>query len=824
MNKQHIMLAVLLGLMPFHGYSQKRVSLINNDWEFVRLNDKTAGRIEAGQQGSDWNSQFNVAHRGATGITTLALPDSLVQAERRQITAHGSGWEQVSLPHTAAIEPYVIKQPWQGVCYYRRHLQVEHLNAGEQLWLEFEGAMSLCDVWVNGRHIGQHAGGFNSFVIDATGSLRDGDNEIIVRLDNRDNGVIPPGKPLGDLDFCYHSGLYRDVRLIRKNALHITHPLLADCVAGGGIFVTYPEVSEASVTVKVKAQIANADTTSRLFTLRHRLYELTSKGKRGRMVGETSQSASLAAGSNTETTQTIAVKQPYLWSPDAPNRYVLVSEVIADGKAIDSEETKIGIRQIEMTDKGCFINGKRYDLVGTNRHQEYPFVGNAVSNAAHRRDVWQMRNEGFNVVRLGHYPQDPDLLDACDEWGLLAIEPIPGWQYFSSDSIFVANTYSDIRSLIRRDRNHPSVIMWETTLNESWPPSWWKDGAVKTAHEEMPDGQCFTSGDCYGYSGFDVCYNDWDQAGFSRPNKSGKPGFIREFYDYEFGGHYSTSRITRGDGERAQRQNLWNAWWSLNSNNTRSNNTMGGAVWSMYDYNRGCCDNICYSGVADLFRRPKYSLPFFRSQLSRGDFTPAGAVPYELFVASRWDAESADTVIVLGNVSEVALRVNGREVARKKVEQLPFTAYEKDCNGQNSNTLAHPPVMFTGIAFETGVLEAVGYDEGGREVTRSRVVTPSSPMRLVLDYFESGVPAEREDLLIVYAHLVDERGHATHVNGERVRLEVVDGGVVEGPAVQESEDGTASFIVRTADASRLQLKATWGEKTAGLKLSLRARR
>ena len=113
--------------------------------------------------------------------------------------------------------------------------------------------------------------------------------------------------------------------------------------------------------------------------------------------------------------------------------------------------------------------------------------------------------------------------------------------------------------MIRRDRNHPSIVMWETTLNESWPPAEWKDGVVKIAHEELPGDQCFTSGDSYGYKGFDVCYNDWEE-GFKRPNNSGKPGFIREYYDYEFGGHYSTTRIRRGDGEKAQLQSAFHAF------------------------------------------------------------------------------------------------------------------------------------------------------------------------------------------------------------------------------------------------------------------------
>lgn len=782
---------------------------LNDGWAFTRLSDTTAAQWTVGQQGSDWSSQFNIQHaEGTSAHTSLALSDSLVQAEAA-VLARTARWEQVSLPHTAFVEDYVIRQPWQGICYYKRRLSLSPAQAAGQVWIEFEGAMQLADIWINGRHAAQHAGGFTTFVVDGTGLLRAGDNELVVRLDNRDNPLIPPGKPLGALDFCYHSGLYRDVNLICKGHVHLTHPLLAGEVAGGGIFVTYPAVSKERAEVKVKAEVANASPDSRTLKVRHTLFEWTARKGCGKAVARGEIPLYLAAGQKGTPVQTLAVSAPRLWSPSSPHLYVLRTEVIEGHKVLDTEDTRIGIRRFEMTREGCYVNGERVYLEGTNRHQEYPYVGNAISDRAQWRDAWQMRCAGFNTVRLGHYPQDPAMLDACDELGLLAIEPIPGWQFYNKDSLFIGLTYESIRELIRRDRNHPSILLWETTLNEAWPPTEWKDGAVSVAHAEMPDGQCFTSGDSYGYSGFDVCYNDWRDADFSRPNNSTKPGFIREYYDYEFGGHYSTSRVTRGDGERALRQNLWNAQWSLNSNRTRSNATMGGAIWSMYDYNRGCCDNICYSGVADLFRLPKYSLHFYRSQLLPGSFTPDGPARPEVFLASRWDASSTDTVVVLGNVAEVALKVNGREVARQKPDSGPDTPYTPRPDGGNCSSLSAPPFTFTGVTFVPGCIEAVGYDKSGHRVARAKVYTPAAPHRLKLGYFEGGLPAGRNDLLIVYATLLDERGVPCHTNGEEVRLRVVAGGEVAGPDCVLTEAGIASFLVHTADAPHLRLDADW---------------
>ncbi|MGN1256122.1 MAG: glycoside hydrolase family 2 protein, partial [Bacteroidaceae bacterium] len=587
--------------------AQTERKLINDDWLFYRLANVNQKDWVAGQQGTGWESQFNVEHTISEGTQAFPLlSDSLLSAERHLLAE--AKWQSVCLPHTAFVEPYVIQKPWQGVCYYRRTLPLTPKQKDGRVLLEFEGAMQLADIWVNDKHVATHAGGFTTFVVDITEVSQVGDNDVVVRLDNNDNGLIPPGKSLGTLDFCYHSGLYRDVFLVCKPNIQITHPLLTDRVAGGGVRVSYPEVNQGHAVVQVYTEVADYTGKQNELVVRQSLYTWHKGKGRGNKVASVQQTLHTEVEGMSKAvalTQRMDVANPRLWSPDSPNLYILCSELLQDGRVVDVLDTRIGIRQLEITREGCFINGKRYYLDGTNRHQEYPYVGNALSDCAQYRDVWQMRWSGFNTVRLGHYPQDPSVLDACDELGLLAIEPIPGWQYYTRDSVFINLTYRNIQEMIRRDRNHPSIIMWETTLNESWPDDSWKDGAIRTAHAELPDGPCYTSGDTYGYNGFDVCYNDWDQQTFSRPNHSGKPSFIREYYDYEFGGHYSTTRVTRGDGEKALLQNQWNAQWSQNSNRLRSEATIGGAVWSMYDYNRGCCDNICYSGVADLFRRPK---------------------------------------------------------------------------------------------------------------------------------------------------------------------------------------------------------------------------
>lgn len=817
MNKKNIVFFALslLFALPLGAHSIK----INTDWEFQRLK-KEQKQIEIKNQGSDWSSQFNIQHVEAQNQALAVHPDTLKQ-EFNQLSM--GNWEKINLPHTPFVEPLVVLHQWQGICYYRKILNVSKKEIDKQLWLEFEGAMHLADVWVNGQHLIQHSGGYTPFVVDVTGMLHaDRGNEILVRLDNRNNPLIPPGKPLETLDFCYYGGLYRDVNLIVKHPVHITHPIMANEVAGGGIFVTYPYVSKQEAEIKVKTQVSNKVGTQRHLTIRHTLYEWSKKKGRGKKVALVESPLVLAAGTTQHHTQQFTVNNPKLWYPDSPALYVLRTEVMDGRKVTDCEDTRIGIRRIEMTrEKGFVINDKPLKLEGSNRHQEYPYVGNAISDQAQYRDMYQIRDNGFNTVRLGHYPQDPSVLEACDELGLLVIEPIPGWQFFNKAQGFVDHTYKDIRDLIRRDRNHPSVIMWETTLNESWPPKSWKDQAVRIAHEEFPGDQCYTSGDTYGYDGFDVCYNDWKE-GYNRPNTTSKPGFIREYYDYEFGGHYSTTRVTRGDGDYALMQDAWNAQWSHNRYRAYYPWTIGGAVWSMYDYNRGCCDNICYSGLADLFRLPKFGLLYFRTQMKEGTFTPAGPMTYEVFINSHWLEGSSDTLQVYGNVDEVKLQLNGRVIARQYPDDKPSTSeYVSRPDGGNAENIDFPPFTFFNVNWERGELKAIGYKDG-KAVAEHVVRTPGAVEAMDITYFESGVSASCRDLLIVYVNLKDLQGTGCFgENNREVKLEVLQGGELRGPATIKAEAGVASFLVATTDSPMLVLKAVSGNLETMRKLKLK---
>ena len=810
-----IIVLILLGACkaPQSDYGIKN---FNNGWQFTRLDKKEVKNQELANQGTEWSSQYDINH--VSSEVNLPIPEEKLDSEF--VLLETALWENVSLPHTAYVEDLTVKHQWEGVAYYKKQFIADSDWQNKICYIEFEGAMQLADIWLNGKHIKQHAGGYTPFVIDISKSLKFGEtNELLVRLDNRDNPLIPPGKPLDKLDFCYYSGIYRNVNLIIKNKVHITNPIFANEVAGGGVFVTYPKVTDSEAVISIQTQVKNELGEEVNIIVRQRLFKINGLFNQ-RIVGEelilVETSELLLPGKAKHLKQSIELKNPKLWSPDEPCLYLLRTEIIIENQLIDSEDQRIGIRRLAYSrENGFEINGKKLRLVGTNRHQEYPYIGNAVPANAQYRDIYHIKESGFNTVRLGHYLQDKSVLDACDELGVLAIEPIPGWQFFNKNDRFCEYTYRDIREMIRRDRNHPSIIMWEVILNESWPSNWWKDKAAKTAHEEFPGNQCFTSGDSYGYFGWDIQYNDWEED-FNRPNNSGKPGFIREYYDYEFGGHYSTTRVKRGDGQKALLQNVWNAQWSHNRYRAYYPWTVGDAVWSMYDYNRGCCENICRSGVADIFRIDKFSIPFFKSQMPIGKPLPSGKFGAYIFIADYWNNQLFDDkVIVYSNAEEVSLSINGKEIARQKCDKGKDSDYAENeelwykggnpFDGGNCKNLDRPPFTFSNIKREEGVIKAIGFVDG-KAVCEQTVKTPANANSLSVSYFESGKPASVNDLLIVYVHIIDENGTLCVNDSSNITCTVIEGASVVGSNSINAEAGIASFLVKTGKSKNLVLK------------------
>jgi len=701
-----------------------------------------------------------------------------------------AAWQPATLPHTARIEALVTgpagspEAQWQGVCWYRRRLRLEPEAADQVVLLRFEGAMNVADVWLDGERVGGHMGGYLPFVVDLTGRVRPGrDHLLAVRLDNRDNPVTGP-KPLAQLDFNMYHGLYRPVYLIRKDRLHITDAVGADRPASGGVFVTYPRVSREAATVRVQAHVRNAHPEPRGFRVR-----TTLRAPGGAVVATgVSASVTLPPGANADVSQELEVKAPHLWSPAAPNLHTLDTELLTDAGTVDAETTRIGIRRIGISGDGFSINGEKLFLRGTNRHQEYPYIGYALSDAAQYRDARKIKEAGFDYIRLSHYGHAPAFMDACDELGLVVMDCIPGWQYFNPDPAFIELQYHNCRDLVRRDRNHPSVILWEVSLNESAMPAEFVARTHAIAHEEYPGDQCFTAGWVHGYDVF----IDARQHGGCRHEKD-RACLVSEYGDWEYYAMNaglsqdawqnltpaeSNSRQLRWQGERALLQQATNFQEAHNDN--LDTIAFADGLWVMYDYNRGYAPDIESSGCMDIFRLPKYSYHFFRSQ------RPATSGPM-VFIASDWTSASATDVRVFSNCDEVALHLDGRILERRKPDQDRISA-----------RLAHPPFTFRTGGFRPGTLEAVGY-VAGRPAARHAVRTPGAIERLRLSFDLSGRGRDRDhkDDIFCYAALVDARGTVVPDAWENVAFGTSGGATLVGANPFSTDAGIASILVQT---------------------------
>ena len=705
-----------------------------------------------------------------------------------------ASWQPATLPHTARIEALVTgpagsaEAQWQGVCWYRRTLRLEPGAGGGTVLLRFEGAMNVAEVWLDGERIGDHLGGYLPFVLDISDRLTPGREHLLaVRLDNRDNPVTGP-KPMAQLDFNMYHGLYRPAYLIRKDRLHITDPLLAGRPASGGIFVTYPRVSRDAATVRVRSHVRNAHAESRNVRVR-----ATLRGPDGQVVASVvSASAPLVAGADTDVSQDLEIAAPRLWSPTAPNLHTLHCEVLAgDGDGVVDDETlRIGVRRIGVSADGFTINGEKMFLRGTNRHQEYPYIGYALSDAAQYRDARKIKDAGFDYVRLSHYAHAPAFMDACDALGLVVMNCIPGWQYFNPDPAFADLQYRNCRDLIRRDRNHACVVLWEVSLNETGMPPEFVARTHAIAHEEYPGDQCFTAGWMHGYDVFIQAR----QHGGCRQEKD-HACLVSEYGDWEYyamnaglsqdGWQNLTlaegnSRQLRWQGERALLQQATNFQEAHDDN--LGTIACADGLWVMYDYNRGYAPDIESSGCMDIFRLPKLSYHFFRSQ--RRLPTVAGPM---VFIASDWTPASAPDVRVFSNCDEVALHRDGRLVERKRPDR-----------DRISTRLPSPPFTFHTGAFRPGTLEAVGY-VGGREVARHVVRTPGAVDRLTLAFDLSGRPwdRERKDGIFCYASLRDANATVVADAWENVAFGVSGGAALVGANPFASDAGISSILVQT---------------------------
>ena len=713
---------------------------------------------------------------------------SLTQVQAR------TDWQEVTLPHTPRIEPLIVNDQFQGDAWYRKMIDGNSIDDQRPVWLRFEAAMNVAEVWLNGEKLTTHVGGYLPFTAELTGKLTRDQNELLVRLDNRDNPITGP-KPLATLDFNTYGGLYRDVYLVTKDDLYITDPIAADKTASGGIFVTYPKVSPTEAHIAIQTHVRNADNAEKTFQIKQVLLD----GKK--IVTQTeSKNLTVPANNDQESQLQLTLTNPNLWSPKQPHLYTLVTQVFDGQEMVDEQHTRIGIREFRFTDDGSLlINGEKTFLRGVNRHQEYPYVGYATSAAADYRDAVKIKSAGFDYVRLSHYPHSRAFMAAADELGLVLIDAVLGWQYFSEDPAFQAQIQQTCRDLIRRDRNHASVLAWECSLNESWMSESFIDSLQKIVHEEYPGNTTYSAG--WQEYGYDI-YLQARQHRLEHYKTPTKPYVVSEYGDWEYyamnaglnqdawGDLLQADRSSRqllGDGEKRLLQQATNIQEAHNDNLTTP--AFADGYWVMFDYNRGYADDLEASGIMSIHRRPKYSYYFFQSQRDPQDISDHYESGPMVHIASRWQADSPLDLRVFSNAEEVELLLNGKSLGKQTPDKNANTKY-----------LKHPPFTFSLKKFEAGELTAKAFING-KLVAEHKVVTPEKTTQITLDLDTSGKAPQAgvKDLVFIYAQLLDEKGNPTYDNDVEVTFSTQGDIKLISPDKIKTEAGVASALIEIGD-------------------------
>lgn len=726
-------------------------------------------------------------------------------------------WTVVSLPDGIEYLPTEASGciNYQGEVWYRKHFTPDAALKGKKLFLHFEAIMGKSKVFVNGKLLTEHFGGYLPVIADVTDVLDwNGDNVIAVWADNSDDPSYPPGKAQDVLDYTYFGGIYRDCWLIAHNNVFITDPNYENEVAGGGLFVAFGKVSDALAEVQLKIHVRNA--TKNPFSGRVEYMLLQPDGTE---VARLSDKIQVKVGRATTVSDRMPVKQPMLWTPSTPTLYNLLVRVLdKEGNVIDGYRRRIGIRSIEFKGKdGFYLNGRPYGkpLIGANRHQDFAVVGNAVANSIHWRDAKKLKDVGMEIIRNAHCPQDPAFMDACDELGLFVIVNTPGWQFWNDAPEFAQRVYSDIRNVVRRDRNHPSVWLWEPILNETWYPADFAKNTRDIVDAEYPYPYCYSGSDseARGHENFPVYFaHPANMQDASKEIDPTKTYFTREWGDNvdDWSSHNSPSRVARNWGEqpmRVQAQHYACPYYPVASYDVlykQSPQHVGGCLWHSFDHQRGYHPDPFYGGLMDVFRQPKYSYYMFMAQRPavKNDRN-AGSGPM-VYIAHEMTPFSGKDVTVYSNCDEVRLTFNkgGKTYTYKKDKNRP---------GMPSPVITFPDVydFMVDKAFSRTQKQDDVYllAEGlidGKVVATHKVVPARRPEKILLwmDNEGTDLKADGSDFVTVVAAVADKNGNIKRLNNYNIRFSIEgEGRLLGGPGVLANpvpvKWGTAPVLVQS---------------------------
>ncbi len=636
--------------------------------------------------------------------------------------------KKVTLPHANRILPYhnFDEKEYQFVSWYANKFRVPSSTKGKKIFVEFDGVMISAELYLNGKFIGEHKGGFTGFRFDLTQYIKyNADNVLSVKVDSRERKDIPP---FGNVvDYLTFGGIYREARLIITDTLYIDD-----------FWVCGFNVLKDDRTLLVQYDVQSAG-KGRDVELQFQLL-----GEKDKIISEISKQLSVKSGKKiSENIVVQNIPSVKLWDIDEPNLYKTRLLLKEDGRVIDSLEKSFGFREAHFAQDGKFyLNGRHIKLIGLDRHQNYPYIGPAAGWRLQYHDADILKNElGLNIVRTSHYPQSPHFLDRCDQIGLLVFEEIPGWQHIGNKQ-WQSVSLNELKEMIIRDRHHPSIILWGVRINESKDNHDFYTRTNALAHQLDPTRQ--TGGvRCFRESEFleDVfTYNDFSGT-VQEPNHI--PYLITEF-----AGHTFPTKTIDSIEKQYQHTFLHAKIQNLQLGKAKIAGAIG---WCAFDYNThiefGSGDRICYHGVCDIFRFPKFAAYFYRSQKSPREEIILEALDY--WARGDWNV-GPRSLTILSNCEEIEVRIGRRKIGIFKPR------YDKFSN------LPHPPFIVDNIRDKWGAkwedLTLIGRIKG-KKVAMRKYPANKLPIELKAWVEHDKIYADGRDMTRLAFMMTDKFGN-----------------------------------------------------------------
>jgi len=665
-------------------------------------------------------------------------------------------WSAVSLPHTwstfettGELHPFIRNASendnpywWMGWGWYRKHFSINTGYSDRKVFIEFEGVQKYCKVWLNGKYLGDHKGGYGSFDFDITQHIKHGeDNVLAVAVNNLQNDQfsIPP---MAAGNFNVYGGIYRDVTLVLKDKLYI--PMQGSVNHEGGTFITTPQVSEKKGVVRVQTWVKNDNAEKKNCTL------ITSVADAdGKIVQVIKSDAVIDPGQLYKFDQiSKPVKNPNLWSNENPYMYKVHSEVRDGKKVVDNYTSPLGFRWFwwDYKEDFLYINGKKIVIHGGNRHQEYPWLGDAIPKWITTMDYLDMaENLNYNFMRTAHYPNDKLVYELADKYGIVIIEESPSIK----DQVFSVEVQEQqVKEMIRRDRNHPSIMFWsmgnETNHAVDSKFAVAEDTTRIITARRVKDGS----------AGAFVKHTDDNLAIESLLRCT-----IRGWYNSDVKDLEPTD--SQHSGTEEHQQNMLKASGRFGTGNL--------CTWLYEDhgadreYLNSPLLHVNPKGYVDVYRIPKYAYYFW--QATYYEKPMVFIQPH--FWRSQYLGEKKD-IVVNSNCDKVELKVNGVS----KGFQSP------------DNTNFHS-VTFKDIQVEEGILEAIATMNG--QTVTNQVALAGEPARIVLAGSHQKIAADRSSVAIITADIVDSNGNHVYGASNSVRWTITGPAILVGPAIYESD-------------------------------------